>query len=417
MESWKRNLWVIWAAELVAIAGFSVVSPFLPYFVQDLGITGVDRVGLWSSALFAAQAVTMTIFSPIWGALSDRFGRKVMVQRAMFGGALVFLAMGFVQNVWQLLALRALQGVLTGTVAAATTLVASTTPRHRAGYALGMLQMAIWVGSSLGPMLGGFVADMWGYRAAFWVTGSLLFFSGVTVRRLVHEDFAPARDAGKPTGGLWHGFQLVLRDRGLMGLLSVRVMARLASSTMTPILPLFIQSLVAVPDRVASTAGLISGVSAATSAIAAVVLGRAGDRKGYRRILLTCVALAVALYIPHYFVSTIWQLLLLQASVGIAMSGMLSAISALMANLAPEGYQGSVYGADSTATSLASGIGPMAGASLAAVSGLRMPFLLSALLYAIAATVTWRVVPRSSTRKDPVPADKGQGPPVPSRAD
>jgi len=81
MEAWKRNLYVIWAAELVAIAGFSVVMPFLPYYVQELGITELHQVELWSGALLAAQAVTMCIFAPIWGSLADRYGRKLMVER------------------------------------------------------------------------------------------------------------------------------------------------------------------------------------------------------------------------------------------------------------------------------------------------------------------------------------------------
>ena len=133
MEAWKRNLYVIWVAELVAIAGFSFVFPFLPYYIQELGVTELHQVELWAGVLMAAQAIPMAIFSPIWGSLADRYGRKIMVERAMFGSAVVITAMGFVQNVEQLLILRIIQGTLTGTVAAATTLVASSAPRERAG--------------------------------------------------------------------------------------------------------------------------------------------------------------------------------------------------------------------------------------------------------------------------------------------
>ena len=129
MEDWKRNLYVIWVAELVAIAGFSFVFPFQPYYVQELGVTDLKQVEFWSGLLFAAQAIPMAIFAPIWGSLSDRYGRKLMVERAMFGGAVVLAAMGLVQNVQQLVILRVIQGALTGTVAAATSLVASSTPR------------------------------------------------------------------------------------------------------------------------------------------------------------------------------------------------------------------------------------------------------------------------------------------------
>ena len=121
MQKWQRNLYALWVAELVAIAGFTVVIPFLPYYVQELGVTESEQVKLWSGLLFAFHAVAMAIFSPIWGSVADRYGRKLMVERAMFGGAVVMGAMGFVQNVQQLVILRALQGCLTGTIPAATT--------------------------------------------------------------------------------------------------------------------------------------------------------------------------------------------------------------------------------------------------------------------------------------------------------
>ncbi len=402
MEAWKRNLYVIWAAELAAIAGFSVVMPFLPYYVQELGITELHQVELWSGVLFAAQAVTMTIFSPIWGSLADRYGRKLMVQRAMFGGAVVLTAMGFVQNVWQLALLRAVQGMLTGTVSAATTLVASSAPRERSGYALGLLQMAVWAGASAGPLLGGLVADSWGYRAAFWVTGGLLFVAGVTVWRYVEEDFTPPpRDKRDPESGFWYGLRLVLGNKNLVSLFSIRILARLAVRTLGPILPLFIQSLVPASTRVASLTGLVTGAGAAASAVGAVTLGRASDRIGYRRVLLVCAFLAGVFYVPQFFVTTPWQLLGLQALVGLVMSGVLAAISALEANLAPEGHQGAVYGVDSSAVSAANAVGPLLGASVAAATGLRMPFLLSAGAFFVAVGAAWALVPRSQTASSP----------------
>ena len=408
MESWKRNLYLVWVAELVAIAGFSFVFPFLPYYVQELGVTDLEQVELWSGLIFAAQAIPMAIFSPIWGSLADRYGRKLMVERAMFGGAIVLAAMGFVQNVQQLVILRAIQGSLTGTVAAATTLVASSTPRERSGYALGLLQMAVWSGASLGPLLGGIVADVWGYRAAFWVTGVLLFLGGITVWRFVEEDFSPPpRNRGQPGSGFWDGLKLVVHDRRLVSLFSIRVIARLAIRIIGPILPLFVQSLVPTASRIASITGLITGAQAATSAVGALTLGRASDRLGYRRVLLACTAAAAILYIPQFFVTNPWQLLVLQAAVGLVMSGVLASISALLANLAPEGRQGAVYGVDASMVSIANGIGPMVGATMAASLGLRAPFLLSAMALGLASLLAWLLVPTTIHKESP--SIKGPG--------
>jgi len=402
VEAWKRNLYVIWVAELAAIAGFSVVMPFLPYYVQELGIRELHEVELWSGVLFATQAVAMTIASPIWGSLADRYGRKMMVQRAMFGGAIVIGLMGFVDNVWQLAALRAIQGTLTGTVPAATTLVASSAPRERSGYALGLLQMAVWTGASVGPLLGGLVADAWGYRAAFWVTGGLLFVAGLTVWRFVEEKFTPPQqEKGAPGGGFWYGIQLVARSHALLSVFSVRVLVRLGMRMLGPILPLFIQSLVPAGARVASLTGLVSGAGAASSAVGAITLGRASDRIGYRRVLLVCTFLAAVVYVPQFFVVNPWQLLVLQALLGLVMSGILASISALQANLAPEGHQGAVYGVDASVVSVANAVGPMLGASIAAAFGLRIPFLLAAGVLLAASGLSYLLIPQTQSQPGP----------------
>ena len=293
---WKRNLAVLWFGELIAISGFSVVMPFLPYYVQELGITGTSQVAYWSGLLISAQGITMAIIAPIWGGLADRYGRKIMVARAMFGGAVIISLMGFVGNVYQLIILRAIQGLLTGTVPAATTLVASSAPPERRGFALGLLQMAIYLGGSVGPLIGGLIADTMGYRPTFWVTGALLFTAGVLVTALVRENFVPPEKSEAERPPLWEGWLLVLRTRGLMIVLSLRVMMRMAVRVVGPVLPLFIQEIAAPDAKIASLTGTISGFASAASAIGAVLLGRLTDKIGPRRVLITCGTVACALY-------------------------------------------------------------------------------------------------------------------------
>ena len=385
-RGWKRNLYVIWAAELVAIAGFSVAFPFLPYYVQELGVTDPGQVEMWSALLFTGQAITMAIFAPIWGSLADRYGRKLMVVRAMFGGAVLLGAMGFVRNVQQLAILRALQGCVTGTVPAATTLVASSVPRQRSGYALGLLQMAIYSGASVGPLLGGLIADTFGYRAAFWVTATLLFVAGLGVFFLVEERFEPSRQKEDSLpGGFRQGLALVLGSQALLIMFGTRVVMNFGSRIMGPMLPLFVQSLMPAGERVASVTGLITGARAATGALGAVVLGRVGDRIGHRRVLVACALGAAVLYAPQFLVVTPTQLLILQAAAGVAMGGIMASVSATLAQLAPEGRQGVVYGLDSSANSVARAIAPLAGAAIATGLGIRYIFLCAAGVFALAA--------------------------------
>jgi DHA1 family multidrug resistance protein-like MFS transporter len=403
--SWRRNLYVIWFAELVAIVGFTVVIPILPLYVQELGVQGEQEVRIWAGIVFSAHAVTMAIFGPIWGALSDRYGRKVMVERAMFSGALLIGLMGLVQNVQQLALLRALQGALTGTVTAANALVATTAPRERVGYAIGMLQMAIYTGASAGPLLGGLVADNFGYQAAFWVTGMLLFLAALGVLFFAKEEFEPvAPPVGEHTWAntarltlrrrVWRRLAPVLGSPPLLGVLGVRLLMRLGARLLGPVLPLFIQAIAPAGARVASITGLISGVGAAAGAVGALVLGRLGDRVGYRGILVACAMISAVCYAPQFFVGDLTTLLFLQAGVGLAMGGILASVSASLAQLAPEGQEGIVYGVDASVVSVANGIGPMTGSALAVWLGLRAPFLFAAGIFAVAGVAAARLLPR-----------------------
>jgi DHA1 family multidrug resistance protein-like MFS transporter len=371
---WKRNLAVLWFGELIAISGFSVFMPFLPFYVQDLGISGLEQIAFWSGLLLTAQGVTMAIIAPVWGSLADRYGRKIMVARAMFGGAVIIASMGFVGNVYQLVVLRAIQGLLTGTVPAATTLVASSTPPERRGFAIGLLQMAIYLEGSVGPLIGGLIADSMGYRPTFWVTGALLFAAGILVSTLVREEFVPPKHPpGEKRPHLLEGLGLVLRTRALMIVCGIRVLMRMAVRVVDPALPLFVQQMSPPGTKVASLTGTISGIGSGASAIGAVLLGRLVDRIGPRRILITCSTIACVLYALQSLTQTPVQFLALRVLAGIAMGGILTSVSALQASLAPKGRYG---------------------AALTATFGLSAAFLGAAVVYGLATAVVAAVVPR-----------------------
>ncbi len=405
--SWRRNLIAIWFAELVAIIGFSVVIPILPLYVQELGVRDEREIRIWAGAIYSAHAVTMAIFGPIWGALSDRYGRKVMVERAMFSGAVVIALMGLAQSAQHLVLLRLLQGMLTGTVTAANALVATTAPRERAGSALGMLQMAIYVGASAGPLLGGLVADTFGYRAPFWVTGALLFLAGLGVLIFVEEQFQPVAlpsgerttvDAGRLAfrQRVLNRLAPVLGSAALVGVMGVRLLMRLAARLLGPVLPLFIQAIVPPGARVASITGVISGVSAGAGAVGALGLGRIGDRVGYRGILIACALASVVCYVPQFFVVHPVALLFWQAGTGLAMGGIVASLSASLARLSPEGQEGIVYGVDASVVSVANAVGPLLGSALAVGVGLRVPFLVAAGLFGLAGAAAARLLPKRS---------------------
>ncbi|MBN1318791.1 MAG: MFS transporter [Anaerolineales bacterium] len=381
MVSWKRNLYIVTAAEMVAVAGFTIVMPFLPFYVQELGITDPNQVKLWTGWLFAAQAVTMAIMAPIWGSLSDRYGRKIMLERAMFGGAILFFAMGFVRSIEWLLILRALQGMVTGTVPAAMALVASTTPKGRSGRSLGILQTGIYLGASLGPFAGGLLADTFGYQSAFLVTSACLGLAGLGVWWMVHDEFGKEEKLAQEDGSLWEGLKLVISSAHLRAVFAVRLTVRLSGQIVGPMLPLFVQQLVDGPVKLATITGTISGAGALAGAAGAVILGKKADEIGHRKMLLLCTLGLTIMYIPQTFVANPFQVGVLQAVASFIMAGVLASVAALLATLVPPGRQGIVYGVNTTILAVANALAPTIGAFVAVWLGLRSMFVVAAALF------------------------------------
>jgi DHA1 family multidrug resistance protein-like MFS transporter len=371
--------------QLIMAVGFSSIFPFLPLYVEDLGSTTGLSIELLAGLVFSGQAFTMMITSPIWGTLSDRFGRKLMVERSLFGGAVIVFLMAYVHSAEQLVLLRVVQGMITGTVAATNALIASVAPRERTGYAMGVIQTGLGTGVALGPVLGGAIADMFGYAAAFYVTGALLFLAGLLVVFFVHEDFRLPETLTNHRIGFMAEWRLILKTSGVRIAYALRFISQLGRMLITPIAPFFIATLLPNPDRVNTVTGLVVGISAATTTLSAIFLGRLGDRIGHRRILIACYTFAALLYFPQSIVTTSMQLLILQAFVGIALGGIIPSISALLARSTAEGGEGAAYGLDNSINASGRAIAPLIGSAVSLAFGLRAVFLATGSLFILAA--------------------------------
>jgi DHA1 family multidrug resistance protein-like MFS transporter len=383
---WKRNLYAITVAQALAIIGFSLRESFLPFYLKSLGAESSDSAAIWSGLISAGGAGVMAFSAPFWGVISDRKGRKPMLLRAMFGALFTVGLMGLATAPWHLLVLRFLEGALTGTVTASTALVAASAAKEKLGFSLGLVQTSVFSGASLGPFLGGLLADEIGYRPTFAVGGACLGCAGVIVFLFVQEEFTPVQRSGtKGIRGLKEGSGWLFVPM-LLTMIGVLFAVRFAQTSVRPILPLFVEQVGDLTDeRAASLSGFALGLLGLTSAFASVVLGRRGDRVGHRKILLGSVLGAGLLYLPMAAVTGVWQLILLQGLFGIAAGGLIPAANAIVAQWTPRERRGVSFGITAAAGAVGGTFGPLAGSGVAASLGFRATFAGTGLVLLLAA--------------------------------
>jgi len=375
MELWKRNLYSLWVAQFLAGAGLSMVMPFLPFYLKDLGVTDPDSVKIWSGLVFSAPFMVSAFMQPIWGVLGDRYGRKPMVVRAMIALGLANIAMGFAQTAPQLLILRFIQGSLSGFVAPSLALLASCTPEDRTGQAIGTIQSSLVTGMIVGPLLGGLLAHFSGYRPLFFGTGICCLAAAAIAVIFVQEKFAGA--GGRKKSGLRENLRFVFANGELRFLFLLLVVIQVSIHIVGPFLSLYVEFLQFPADYVAVMSGAVFGITGVTNASTAPIWGRRGDRIGYRRVLRYAIGGAALFYLPQAFVTDAYQLLALRAGIGIFIGGILPTILTIVQKSTPEQSRGGIYGIFQSGLLLGTMGGPLIGGFLSASLGLRAIFLLT----------------------------------------
>ncbi|WP_260115472.1 MFS transporter [Paenibacillus hexagrammi] len=193
LEPWKRNLHILYAGQFLAMASTSCITPFLPLYLQQLGLEDPSQVLLWSGMIYGANLLSAFLLSPVWGRLADSHGRKLMLVRSGLGMAVTITLMGIVGSPLQLLLLRFINGMMSGFGPAAVALTATNTPKERTGYALGLLHSGAVAGTICGPLLGGLLADRFGLRTVFFCTGICIGLASFIVIFGVKERFEKRR--------------------------------------------------------------------------------------------------------------------------------------------------------------------------------------------------------------------------------
>ncbi|GED61327.1 MFS transporter [Brevibacillus formosus] len=365
MEIWRRNLYVLCGSLFFVMVAMSMIMPFLPLYIQqDFGIEDPHQVTAWAGIIFGANFLTAGLVSPIWGNLADKHGRKIMILRSGFFMSITMAMTGFAGSLWQLLALRLLNGLVGGIIPASTALVASSVPKERIGWATGLLQSFITAGTIMGPLFGGVLAEKIGFRMIFVITGCVLLLATLVITFTVKENFVPPEK--KERSSLREDFQMIFSSKELPALFFVTVMIQFALFSIIPVLPIYISQLLGSEGaKVALWAGIVQACMGVANVFASPQLGRLGDRFGSQKVLFFSLLAAAIIFIPQGLVHTVWQLVVLRFLLGLSLGGLLPSVNALLRRATPVHMVSRVYGYNNSFVSIGSMLGPMIGGFLA----------------------------------------------------
>ncbi|MGQ7890494.1 MFS transporter [Paenibacillus sp. WC2504] len=408
MEKWKRNLYILYVGQFLAMASTSSITPFLPLYLQELGLTDPKKVLFWSGMIYGANLLTAFLFSPIWGKLADRYGRKVMLVRSGIGMAVTITLMGVATSPVHLLLLRLVNGVLSGFGPAAIALTATNTPKERSGYALGILHSGAVAGTICGPLLGGLMADHFGLREVFFYTGISIFVAALIVIFGVKEKFEKKVKAEKKTD-LIQDFKIIVARKPIASLFVSSAILRAAMIGTLPLIPLYVQHLAAGSDNLVVLVGITSAFMGIANMITAPYLGKLGDKYGSHRIFVYAVLGAIVFSIPQAFVHQLWQLIVLRFCTGACIGGMMPSMNVLIRQYAPAGMESRTYSYVNCAVLLGGLAGSLGMGVIASNFGLPMIFLCAAGLL-IMSNIWMRVnvFPHITQRKETAALAVGQ---------
>ncbi|MDM0005377.1 multidrug efflux MFS transporter [Variovorax sp. J22G73] len=385
---WQRNLAVCMFGSFTTIIAMTLLLPFLPLYVEQLGVKDHAAIVQWSGAAYGATFLSAALVAPLWGRLADRYGRKPMLIRASLGMSVAMALIGLAGNVWQLVGLRLLAGLLGGYASGSMVLVATQTPKDRTGWALGTMSSAIMAGNLVGPLVGGMLPPLIGIRATFFAAGAMIFVAFLATAFLIREQKRTPTEK-KQSGTPEAGWAAVPDKRPLVAMLFTGMLLMLANMSIEPIITVYVATLVDDPNRVTMMAGLVMSAAALGSILSASRLGKLADRVGHWNVIVGCLAVSALLLVPQAFVTSGWQLVLLRFLMGLSLGGLLPCIASVIRHNVPERVAGNMLGYSTSAQYTGQVAGPLLGGFVGGHIGMRAVFLGTCVLMAAGAGWNW----------------------------
>lgn len=381
LPQWRKNVYALWLGNFITGAGASMSLPFLPLFISEMGHFPKWELTLYAGLAYAATFLSQAIVSPLWGKLADRTGRKPMLMRAALGMTVTATLTGAATNVWLLIGMRTLQGAFSGYINNAYALIASEVPDTESGKTMGTLTTGAVGGQLVGPVIGGYIAGLFGYRIPFYMFGGMMFIAAITTYLFVKEEFTPQPKQAQASHE--SAFAHIKEVRIIWAMILSSLLIQAATASINPIISLFVKELMHSHGNIALVSGVIAALPGIATLIAAPRLGQLGDHIGPQRVLIAGLIFCACVFLPMFFVTTVFALGALRFLVGISDAALLPVTQTVMTLNTPNNAISRIFSYNQSAQAIGNVIGPLLASGVAGVLDYRYVFLMTTILVLI----------------------------------
>ncbi|MCR2823145.1 MFS transporter [Lederbergia panacisoli] len=384
----KRNFLIMWICNFLIAASMTMVLPFISLYIGTLGDFSHDYIQRWSGLVFGVTFLSAFLVSPLWGRIGDKYGFKPILLITGYGIASSVFFMGIINSVFGLFILRMVMGFVTGFIPTSIALISKQTPKNEAGKTLGTLQMGNVAGSLFGPLLGGMMADSFGFHYTFIITSASVMLATTIVLFGIKEIKQQTDVKTNIPRTQKEVIKQILSRKMLVMVMVIALIIQVGNFSIQPLLALYVSDLTK-----ATSIAFLSGLAFSATGFGNLLLtrqwGKLGDTIGYEKVLLILLVLASILIVPQALVTELWQLVGLRFLYGMVVGGMLPCITAYIRIEAPLDMQGEILGYNQSFRFLGNVIGPALGGFVAGHAGISSVFYVTGSLFLFAFGILW----------------------------
>jgi MFS family permease len=382
----RRNVLAAAGAGGIGFTGFTLVMPFLPLYIAELGTTDIGEIALWTGLTLGATPTVTAISAPLWGRVGDKYGSKILVIRSLIAFILTKAAMAFVTAPWQLFALRALLGVFAGYGALTISMAAQSVPKDRMAYAIGTVQTGHRLGPAIGPLVGGVLAPLVGLRNSFLVA-ALFYVAALLLIVVMYQD-PPIVKAAEKARGPWDVFTELIRKPGFMLALFVIFGLQTVDRSFGPVLPLFVAQVGVAGERIPIVAGVLFSLAALSAAVGSQLAPRLLTRRTAKQLIVSGTVTAAVAVGAIVVAPSLPVLGVAIVVVGLAMGSSTTAVYSVAGGLLPADAHATGFGIMTTASLMGLAVSPVV-AGLIGSAGLRIVFVADVFLLVLLGILVW----------------------------